>query len=153
MKRLGQGPIERDVRWLRVLLGKCGLAQPSGWLPWAVYDPSRVGGSTVTGWPYGASISRSLTIRGIWQTFFVSTTHNSSNYWRFHYVELGTSGSYTFKILSTQYAGGANATLQVSDPAIDRAVSFPTRLALRLYQEPIGSPGALWCYPPAVFVT
>lgn len=151
-RRLGEQPIGADVRLLRVLLGKVGLSQPGGWFPFSIYQSGKQYQATSAGWPFSGSLSRSLVVRSYFQTYYVATTNNGSNYWRFHLVELGASGSYTMKVLNSS-AGSPDQTGQVSDTAINRSVVHPTRLALRVYIDKVGSPGTLYLYGPAVFVT
>jgi hypothetical protein len=144
--------VESDVRVLRVLLGRCGLAQPSGWLPFMVYQTGKQYGADSAGWPFCAPLSRSATVRGWWQSYFIYTTNDASNYWRFHLVKIGPGVQSTIKVLNTN-GGTYDNWQQVSDANLDHPIAAPTYVVLRMYIDKVGSPGALYLAAPAVFVT
>jgi hypothetical protein len=148
MKRLGQGPIEKDVSLLRVLLGKCGLAQPHGWLPFAVYQavPYGLTGNTNI---YIATTSRNCTIRSWSQSVKVNTTNNGSNCWVLRLFTLG--GALLISEVNTA-ALTPTAWGVVSDTSIDYALST-SHLGVFLQAIQYGSPGPLYTGGPAVFVT
>ena len=145
-KRLGQQPIAADVSLLRVLLGKCGLAQPGGWLPFSAYTlaiPCSAAGN-----PFAATVPRQLTIKTWHQRVNVQTTNNGSNYWS---VQLAgwTSGVITTINTSTLTAGVSSV---ISDTAIDTLLSA-SETGLYIYVAKVGSPGNMFMANPAVFVT
>lgn len=149
-KRLGQQPIEADVRWLRVLLGKCGLAQPGGWLPFINYQ--MLGGPISTpGWPFYGSISRSVRIKRWAQSVQVQTTNNSSNYWAMQLGKSGSSGSWV--AIHTLYTNAISPdTWAALAFSLDHAVAYPGYAQLGIYVEKTGSPGNIYLPSPAVFV-
>ena len=138
------------MRALRVLLGKCGLAQPGGWLPFAchAYLPNNV---TQTGaWIYSVTISRPFTIREWIQCFAIGTTNNASNYWGVQLRRLDNNVS--LKTFSTSsYSPGVWNRLEMRD--LDIAVSESMKGIYLRIDKMAGSPGPISFTAPAVFVT
>ena len=150
-RRLGEQPIEADVKWLRVLLGKCGLAQPGGWLPYTAYQvvPYNIGGLCVA---FVATIPRDLTVRSWDQVFYVGSPNDGSNYWtlRLDFYRVGVISPASFTT-----AGYSPATWHRKTTSnIDTFVDSSTYYASRVYViTKTGSPGGLFLGAPAVFVT
>jgi hypothetical protein len=148
-RRLGQQPIEADVGLLRVLLGKCGLAQPGGWLPFATYQavPHNV---TTSGQDlFAGTLSRACTIRYWCQAVAVLTTNNGSNYWYFELRRM--SDNVSIKALNTStLSPGAWELLSSTDLALSLTTAHKG-IYIRAYKS--GSPGPLYMGAPAVFVT
>ena len=147
MRRLGQGPIERDVRALRTLLGKYGLAQPGGWLPFVAYnDPSGISADSNI---FHCTLGRSMTVRHWKQAISVATANDGSNYWT---VSLRKNESTTIASFTTA-ADTLNTWTLHQETAIDEALSGGTDLTLSIRAEKTGAPGNLFLSGPAVFVT
>lgn len=145
---LGQQPIEADVSLLRVLLGKCGLAQPGGWLPFATYEALPFNASTVSAY-YSASLTRPCTVRTWHQAVYVATTNDGSNYWDLQLRELpGTSG---LASLNTS-AISPDTWSELSDTSVDLALTA-SYYAVYIRGVKVGSPGNLYLPAPAIFVT
>jgi hypothetical protein len=149
--RLGMQPIGRDVALLRVLLAKCGLAQPGGWAPFTSYQvvPYNVGGPAVL---FGSSLSRSVTVRSWDQMCYVAAPNDGSNYWRFR-LQAHRTGVLDIHTFYTSAIGSASwYRLTVNDLSV--SVNAATYTGLRVYVDKYaGSPGGLFMYSPAVFVT
>lgn len=137
-----------QVAALRVLLGKCGLAQPSGWLPFVTYglDPENQSG---TGTTCAITVSRAFTIRSWTQAVYVDTTNNGSNYWSFELKRV--SDFTTIKTLNTSALSPDTWTV-ISDTAMALAVP-KTYLGLYVHVSKTGSPGNWSSMGPAMFVT
>lgn len=147
MDRLGRRPISADVAKLRVLLGRAGLAQPSGWMPFTVYAnmPYNLSG---TGYPFAVTLSRAITLRSWFQGVYVVTTNNGSNYWT---VSLHKSDTTQITSFDTS-ALSADTWAILSD--VGRADAL-TVSDVMLYVQVVktGSPGNLHLAGPAVFGT
>lgn len=136
-----------QVAALRVLLGKSGLAQPSGWLPFAVYEMHPFNQGT-DGAPYNATISRPFTIRHWAQGLHVATTNDGSNYWK---LELRKADATVIHTLDSS-AMSAGTTTLLRGSGINYAVATSVvGLYVQIYK--VGSPGNYYAYAPAVFVT
>ncbi|NIP97657.1 MAG: hypothetical protein GWO24_31190 [Akkermansiaceae bacterium] len=147
-RRLGQQPIEADVGLLRVLLGKCGLAQPSGWLPFTTKDYLPSNHSTSPANLFSGTIPRTMTIRSWFQGVYVATTNDGSNYWTIALVENDLTS-----IASLDTSGmSAGAWSVLSEAGIDTEVGA-SDVALMVRVTKTGSPGNLYLHGPAVFVT
>lgn len=148
-RRLGQQPLPADVGLLRVLLGKCGLAQPSGWLPFGIYQVLPGSGMTSNGNVFFVTVARAFTIRSWHQAAYVATTNNGSNYWTLTMTRL--SDSATVETLSTS-AMSAGAWTVLSSTEMDDAITTAHK-GVFIATTKTGSPGALYLAGPAVFVT
>ena len=149
MKRLGQGPIEGDVRVLRVLLGRCGLAQPSGWLPFAAYSVLPYLSSTSGVDPFAVTISRSCTIQYWYQSVHVATTNNASNYWSL--VLRRMSDGAVIQTLTTSAISASTWSVVSATDMADALTAAHVGLYIRVTK--VGGPGALTMAAPAMFVT
>jgi hypothetical protein len=147
--RLGQRPIEADVRTLRVLLGKVGLAQPGGWLPFVTYDVLLGSGIAANGNPFAVTVSRAFTVRTWHQWVYVATTNDGSNYWTIDLKR--SSDNAVISTLNTSAISPDTKTV-LSNAGIAAAIST-SHLALYISVTKTGSPGAVYLYGPAVFVT
>ena len=149
-KRLGEQPIAADVAWLRVLLGKCGLAQPGGWLPFSVYQcaPHNMSASPLH--PFSVSLSRAMVLRTWTQSLYVANPNDDSNYWtiRLRSWALGT----TIHSFDTSGSGGGLA-LVFQSGAIDYGATVAGDRGLYIEVLKTGSPGGLYLFGPAVFAT
>jgi hypothetical protein len=133
-----------------VLLGQVGLAQPSGWLPFAAYTVLPGSGMTTSpAYPYSVTISRALTIRTWYQLAYVATTNNGSNYWTLDLVEPDLA---TVHATIDTSAISADTWTMIDDTTINADVSR-SDLGLYVRITKTGSPGALYLQGPAVFVT
>jgi len=147
MKRLGQGPIERDVRVLRVLLGKCGLAQPGGWLPFSAYGQLPGGPISAAGNPFAVTVPRALLVKSWDQRVNCMAPNDGSNYWR---IQMAGSVTGTFAEVNTAaLSPGVSSVLSV--PNVNcQLPSSETHLYLYVFK--VGSPGNMYMAAPCVFV-
>ena len=147
-RRLWQQPIAADVAWLRVQLGKCGLAQQGGWLPFSAYQLLPYNQSTA-GALYSASLSRAGTLRYWYQAAYVATTNDGSNYWTLQIRRL--PGTNVIATLDTS-ALSVGTWSELSGTDLDIALDSAW-YALYVNTVKTGSPGNLYLPSPAVFVT
>jgi hypothetical protein len=139
--------VESDVRALRVLLGKCGLAQPSGWLPFTpnAQVPYNVTTSGLV--LFACSVPRAFTVKTWGQGFYVATTNGASNYWTIALQKGGGGAISSF----TTASYSANTWNRRAESNIE--VPLTTADAwIRVYTAKTGSPGALFLAGPAVSV-
>lgn len=148
MISLGQGSVWRDVRALRVALGKSGLGQPIGWLPFAAhqhlaYDQSASGQS-----PFACTVPRALTIISWHVGVYVGGTNDGSNYWTIDLYKYDTSLTVIDSLDSAAISGSTHVVLSNGDL---RATVANTYILLGIRTTKTGSPGNLYLYGPAVF--
>lgn len=146
MDRLGQRPLTQDVRRIRVLLGKYGLAQPGGWIPFAAYEALGYNQSAESN-VYSASIYRACTIKTWVQSLYVATTNNGSNYWTcaLHRIsDLAVIASFTTA------AESPDTWIRNVESGLDLAVPV-SYVGLYVRMTKTGSPGNFYLMGPAIF--
>lgn len=147
-RRLGEQPIEADVRWLRVLLGRVGLAQPGGWLPFALYG-AIANTITATVSVYSCTLSRPVLLRYWYQTYYVSSPNDASNYWTINMIRLSDA---TTIASFTTIAGGVATWTTDSQTGLGLSLTA-SHLAVYIRAVRTGSAGQLALMAPAVFAT
>jgi len=140
---------ERELSELRVRLGRSGLAQPTGWLPFTSADFLPGAGTTSAQTAFTTTLSRPCTVHYWYQNVYVATTNDGSNYWTLQLQRLSDSG-----VVSTLDTSGiAVATsANLSNTGIAGAVT-KAHLGLAIEVSKTGSPGTLYLGGPAIFVT
>ena len=135
-----------ELAELRVRLGKSGLAQPFGWVPFSAADslPSNVSTSPVT--LYSATIYRALSLKTWYQAAYVATTNDGSNYWTIALVEADLTA---ITSVNTS-AASADTWTMLSDTSVGGSVDRGD-IGLLVRVTKTGSPGNLYLMAPALF--
>jgi len=138
-----------EIAALRVLLGKVGLAQPSGWLPMMASNFLPGAGTTTDQTAYTITLSRPLTVHYWYQNVYITGTNNGSNYWVLTMKRF--SDLATLATLDTSGVALATST-NLAATGINAALTM-AHLGIRIECAKSGSPGTLYLGGPAVFVT
>ncbi len=121
------------------------LTAASGFLSFGSYDRLSAN-MTAAGFPFSASIGRTMTIRDWYQALFVATTNNGSHYWTIRLERL--DGTILSSIATN--ALSPNVWYLRSDTAVDAVVNTGhISLFTRILKT--GSPGGLYMHGPAVY--
>lgn len=147
-RRLGQRPIDADISWLRVLLGKVGLAQPVGWLPFAAHQHLAYNQSASGESPFAVTIPRALTVMSWHIGVYVGGTNDGSNYWTMDLYKYDTSLTVIDTLDTSAISGSTHTVLSEGDLRASIASSY---ILLGIRTTKTGSPGNLYLYGPAVF--
>lgn len=149
IRKLGQQPITADLKILRVLLGKVGLAQPFGWVNFGNFDVLGLNISASSANVYMGTLPRACTVRTWHQAINIISPNDGSNYWTVRLNRLSDAGN----VASFNTSALSAATwLSVATTSIDYAYDA-SKLALVIKVIKTGSPGNLHLPGPAVFVT